>query len=157
MSSDRLRKIEALAHDPSTTASERAAAHAAAERLRARHRARVLPADSDLDPPGQPPDRVDLMQVVRRWQAGTWSDDHVAAWASEHVDRLLLPDLPPEDPQAIDVEVLLQLSAQHRGMLTVEQDASALLRLLESPRDGARAALLDWFAHVRSTGPRLLR
>jgi hypothetical protein len=157
MSSERLRKIQALAHDPSTTPAERAAARAAAERLQARDRSRVLLADPDLDPPGQPPDRIDLAIVVRKWRDGEWCDERVAAWAWGHVDRLLLPDLPPDDPQGIDVEVLLQLSTQHCGVLRAEHDADALLRLLESPRDAARSALMAWFSHLQTQGPRLLR
>ncbi|MCB9763574.1 MAG: hypothetical protein H6739_27650 [Alphaproteobacteria bacterium] len=155
----KLRRIQAL-HDRATTPGERQAAAAALDRIRDRME-RVdegLPQPEGVitleelgftssEPGYTLPDRAELIAMLLEWSNGDRTARSVGRWASRLVDKLLLPDLPATDPEAIPVEVLLQLSCMRRQPLAV-QDIPAMLAFLAAPPDRAAQAWADWFAYV---------
>jgi nicotinate-nucleotide pyrophosphorylase len=147
----RLARVEALA-DRATTAGERQAAAAAANRLRARLATTrsTIPADPLLDPRGgRWPGRAVLRARVLDWIQGRQTHQAIARWAQQEVDRWLLPDVPVHDPVGVEVEVLLQLSTLHLGALLPERDGAALMAFLDTPLQLTESGWQAWYRHLR--------
>ena len=154
----RLARVEALL-ERATTDGERRAAQAAADRLRARLAVPkpTIPADPLLSPPGRGwPDRGMLRDRVHHWMSGRLSNEALAEWAQAEVDQCLLPDVPASDPVSVEVEVLLQLSTLHLGVLLPGRDGPALLAFLDTSEDDTEGGWRAWFRHLRGEpSPRL--
>lgn len=151
--------MEALAHR-ATTDGERRAAWAASERIRARLFEPPAPLDADphlATPGGGWPDRVVLRAWVRDWMAGKVAADALADRARDQVGRFLLPDLPIDDPESIEVEVLLQLSTLHLGALMPERDGAALLAFLDTPAGDTALGWQAWYRHLRGEATPVLK
>lgn len=151
----KLRRIEALLAG-ATTAGEREAAARARERVLQR----MPPGESPLPPPGDGftelpwaapgarlPDRAVLLRVLAEWRAGARDAASVTLWAARVVDEQVLPDLPPEHPDAPLVEVLLVLAALRRPSLR-PADLKAIRAFLREHPQGWQAAWAAWFAHL---------
>ena len=147
----RLARVEALAQRAGTD-GERQAALAAAERIEARLTppgSTVAP-DPFLDPPdGRWPGRNELRVCVEAWEQGALDGDTLAAWAQDRIDQCLLPDVRVNDPVGIEVEVLLQLSTLHLGVLLPARDGPALRAFLDTPLPDTPLGWQVWFRHVR--------
>jgi hypothetical protein len=132
---------------------------AAAERLRRRlvEPLPPMPADHLLDTPGRPwPDRGTLRDLVEAWARGDLDSEALSEWAQTEVGTWLLPDLPVSDPISVEVEVLLQLSTLHLGVLRPDHDGPALLAFLATPDEETPLGWQAWFRHVQGTSsPRL--
>ena len=141
----RLRHVETLAQRGATE-GERAAARRAAWRLRVRLREVPVPAGRVLRVVSNEPDpievgrddlslpgRDELRGVLHAWRFGDIDDAEVGAWAHTYVDGLLLPDLPPEDPDSIAVELLLQLSTLPGGPVGLDRVDQLLEFLSHTP------------------------
>ena len=155
----RLARVKNLARRAGTD-GERQAALAAAERIEARLAApgSTIAPDPFLDPPdGRWPDRNELRVRVEAWGKGQLDGDKLAIWAQDRIDQCLLPDVPVSDPVGIEVEVLLQLSTLHLGVLLPERDAPALQAFLDTPRMDTSLGWQAWFRHVRGASAPSLR
>jgi len=80
----------------------------------------------------------------------------LASWAQDEVGKCLLPDVPASDPISVEVEVLLQLSTLHLGVLQPERDGHALLAFLDTSAEDSMRGWRAWFRHLRGqSDPRL--
>lgn len=167
----KLLRIEALLAG-ATTDGEREAAARARERVLRRLNQRPPPPPpaegfTELPwaaPGASLPSREVLARVLAEWRAGERDADSVTRWAARVIDELVLPDLPPEHPDAARVEVLLVLAALHPGPRRLGSrgrnplrpgDLRPIRAFLRDQRRDWRAAWGAWFAHLeaRERGP----
>ncbi len=150
----RLARVRALAHGGSTP-GERRAARLAEARLEARLRqsAPPVPLDAALQPCGPEvvPPASALVAALRAWAAGERTAEDLAEEALALVDRVVLPDCPPDDPLSIRVEVVMLLTTLPNGPVCV-RDVHALCRFLTA--EDPASAWAAWFDHLRgAAGP----
>lgn len=154
----KLQRARVLAQQGSS-AGERQAAQAAVQRLQARLHASnpgklrdpgdaVLPADPGLDPPMDPPTVGEIAILLLEWERGDLSTAQLQAWAHHTVGAVLLPDLSPSQAGAVEVEVVLQLSAMDHLPLD-HKDLPALRAFLTC--DGHESGWQAWFQHISGT------
>ena len=151
----RLLHTERLAREGATD-GERAAARAAAERLRARIGLSTPPPEEDAAAWDEPlTDEVAPQDLPSRATLGAWLDDwaagragaaDIAARAARFVDGAVLPHLPPEDPDGVVVEVLLVLAGAQGAW--APSDLAAVHAFLGTPPSATRAGWL-YFGAVR--------
>ena len=148
----RLRSIEAL-EAGATTEGERCAAQRARQRVLDRlQRAPRIEVDivaPDVEEPDimPMPTADEIIARLSAWFEVPEEAPAIRAWASEIVGRVLLPDLPPDDPQSIPVEVILHLSSMTQ-MPWDPVEIEGLLTFLSAPAGASRAAWHRWFAGV---------
>lgn len=99
------------------------------------------------DPFVQLPTVAELRRVLQDWLDGERESDDVADWASDYVDKLVLPSYPSDDPRSIPIEVLMQLSCLPRQELMGE-DIAELMAFLGGAEGDAGAAWERWFGHL---------
>lgn len=154
----KLQRARVLAQQGSS-AGERQAAQAAVQRLQARlHSSKagnlrdpgdaVLPADPELDPPMDPPTVGEIAILLLEWERGDRSTAQLQAWAHHTVGAVLLPDLSPSQAGAVEVEVVLQLSAMDHLPLG-HKDLPALRAFLTC--GGHESGWKAWFQHLSRT------
>jgi hypothetical protein len=157
----RLLHTERLAREGATD-GERAAARAAAERLRARIGLSTPPPEEDAAAWDEPlTDEVAPQDLPSRATLGAWLDDwaagragaaDIAARAARFVDGAVLPHLPPEDPDGVVVEVLLVLAGAQGAW--APSDLAAVHAFLGTPPSATRAGWADWLAHLAGRAQR---
>jgi hypothetical protein len=158
----RLLHTERLARDGATE-GERAAARAAAERLRARiagvgpgaAAVEAPPWDEPLTDevaPADLPSRRTLRAWLSAWSAGRIGADEIRARAARFVDGAVLPDLPPDDPDGVVVELLLVWAgAPGPGSAA---DRAAARAFLDTPPEHTRAGWEAWLAQLAGRATR---
>ena len=165
----RLRQVIAL-RDRAATEGEREAADRARLRLLERlgrmpevdpGHSRVVVGGMGPLPESHPevsfPEEAELREILLAWERGAVDRRQLARWAGWLVDKLVLPEVPPDDPAALQTEIILQLAIRRRCPIRVE-DVPAILGFLEmAPREGL-LAWLEWLgeqaqaARPRRTG-----
>ncbi|MFT5585573.1 MAG: hypothetical protein ACI9VR_003165 [Cognaticolwellia sp.] len=154
----KLQRAQVLARQGSS-AGERQAARAAVQRLQARLRMSdsgelrdpgdaILPADPWLDPPTAPPTAGEIAILLLEWERGDLSTLQLQGWAHNIVGSVLLPDLSPSQAGAVEVEVVLQLSAMDNLPLD-HKDLPALRAFLTC--GGHETGWQAWFEYLSGT------
>lgn len=155
----KLQRIEALKAGATTT-GERGAASAASERVIERLKKtppEPIPQGISQVPMGpdpilrgpEPPTRSMILARLHAWKRGDLRSLQVWKWAALVVDKTLLPDAPPDHPDSVAVEVVMELSSW-RHAPWFEGDVDALIVFLESPIDASREAWGRWFGYQES-------
>lgn len=104
---------------------------------------------ASLDNGAEAPSLTEVRRRLEQWRTDQWSRERLQAWAAKVVDRVFLPDLPPDDPQGIAVEVVMQLSTLTQQPL-YKKDLPALIAFVDAAETDPRAAWLGWFTYVES-------
>ena len=155
----RLRRAQSLAQRGATE-GERAAAALAVQRLTRRLDA-LPPGDEEEEPSprrgfdGLPwaadgaaaPDRAAVLARLQAWVKGTVPAEELRWWAAWVVDKCVLPELPPDDPESGAAEIVLHLASRHRPALRRE-DWPVMRALLTAPAAEMRAAWRGWLEHL---------
>ena len=102
------------------------------------------------------PTREELMNKIQSWRSGNTSPVELQLWASEIIDKMVLPNPPPDDPESIQVEVIFELSSIDQR--TWEPcDIDELHRFLSTAAQDARAAWRRWFSHIEASSERMTK
>lgn len=159
----KLRRVEAL-HAGATTDGEREAASRARARLVDRLGGDVpsgrLAPPPTIDPLAPPPGasldtglrmpmHKTIIKKVTAWQQGEMTDVQLERWARRYVDRMLLPDLPPDHIDSIRVEMVLQLSSLTRQPLLTD-DVPAMVAFLSTKKRQVEEGWRAWFTYIES-------
>ncbi|MCK6521364.1 hypothetical protein L6R49_07975 [Myxococcota bacterium] len=156
----RLRRAQSLAQRGATE-GERAAAALAVDRLTRRIDALPPGEDDEAEPKprrgfdGLPwaadgaaaPDRAAVLARLQAWVKGAVPAEELRWWAAWVVDKCVLPELPPDDPESGAAEIVLHLASRHRPALRRE-DWPPMRALLTAPAEEMRAAWRAWLEHL---------
>ncbi|MBK7761086.1 MAG: hypothetical protein IPI35_32700 [Deltaproteobacteria bacterium] len=88
-----------------------------------------------------------MLARLQAWVKGTVPAEELRWWAAWVVDKCVLPELPPDDPESGAAEIVLHLASRHRPALRRE-DWPPMRALLTAPAAEMRAAWRGWLEHL---------
>jgi hypothetical protein len=102
------------------------------------------------------PSHEELMKKLVGWRVGDLGSEHIQSWAADIIDKMVLPNPPPDNPESIQVEVIFELSSLHQR--TWEMcDIDELQIFLKTSVNDSMGAWRRWFAHIEASSARIMK
>lgn len=101
-------------------------------------------------------DRAQLLEILKRWQDGSLTQEKVQEFAERMTDKYDFPELPHNDDQSIPVEVLFHLDASP-GLLVTKHDVPAMIAFLQTPLGEAENGWRAWLAYWNSVDDQVVQ